>query len=534
MNDDLTFVLVGAGITLLLLLTALSIERRTWQNSLAIKRNEWDKWNQSGRFFLAMLVVAALWTLSFLVLYNTAPANDVVWSVIYAVAQILYFIGFMVMLYFLTRPINWVPKINKTMDPEEMPLIIMAYPVLREDEDTMHTTMLALSRIDYPKDKYRVIAIPNSDDIITIESLKRLQSEFSFLEIMSVPPTTDASWDIVWQNWENNDKAYWFHKGKTRSVTALLPKKTRQLIYLLYNLGDNIGKDWVLSYIDADSLVPANHFKLAATGLKRYDVLQSTNVVGNLLDTWAVTFHALDHISWDNNLYPHMSANGKHPYYVLGKGLFYKADQLIEVGGFNPWITIEDPEVGMRLWTNGKRLGIIAEPLIEESPRTFIGGVVQRNRWICGFHQSLNSPLRDMGMKFWDRLKARLNYVPTALLLVNVIGLPTGAYALYRHIMGTGIFDLWLQILSVVNIVLVLIILLQLYITAWKRTGLVLKRLSQRIWYMVRINPVFLSLYYLMWSLPIINGFVMYLTDRGKVWARTQKFDADRHLVKPR
>jgi len=204
---------------------------------------------------------------------------------------------------------------------------------------------------------------------------------------------------------------------------------------------------------------------------------------------------------------------------------------LIELGGFNPWITIEDPEVGLRLWTNGKRLGIIADPLIEESPRSFMGGIVQRNRWMCGFFQSLASPLGEMGMKFWDRQKARLNFVPILSLSINLLGLPIGIYALYRLADGSGPFTTPVMVLSLVNVALYVSVIGQMYINAWRRTKLVLNSLASRIWYILRINPVFLFLYYLIWAIPIVNGFAMYLANRGKVWVRTQKFDADRRFV---
>jgi cellulose synthase/poly-beta-1,6-N-acetylglucosamine synthase-like glycosyltransferase len=454
------------------------------------------------------------------------------WPVLYVIAQILYLFAFLVMLYFLSRKVNWVDssKIG-TLSFEQMPHIVLAYPVLREDADTMHTTMVSLSRMDYPKSKYRVIAIPNSDDIETIAVLQRLQTEFPFLEIMEVPPTSDPSWNVVWEAWQNNPKAYWFHEGKTKGVRDLPPKKTRQLLYLFYTLVSRRGTDWVLDYIDADSITPPTHFKLAAVGLQRYDVLQSTNVVGNPLDTWATSFHSFDHMCWDGNTYPHMSADGKHPYYVLGKGLFYKARDLYELGGFNPWITIEDPEVGLRYWTNGKRLGIIAEPLIEEVPRTFKGGIIQRNRWMCGFFQSLNAPLKRMGMKFWHRQLARLNFVPTLSLTINVIGLPTGAYALYVFITSWGPFPPWVFVLSLINIFLYIALIGQAYWNAWRRTKLVLSKTSSRIWYMVRVNPLVLFLWYLLWTVPIVIGFGMFLADKGKAWARTEKVDADRRFV---
>jgi cellulose synthase/poly-beta-1,6-N-acetylglucosamine synthase-like glycosyltransferase len=459
---------------------------------------------------------------------------DAIWVPVYIIAQILYFFAFMVMLYFLTRPVNWVDNTKaENLTEEQMPYIVLAYPVLHEDANTMYTTMTALSKMDYPASRYRIISIPNSHDLETIEILKQLQQEFSFLEILEVPPTSDQSWDVVWQAWADNHKAYWFHQGKTRGDTDLPPKKTRQLIYLFYTLVAMQGTDWVLDYIDADSIPPVNHFKSAAAGLQDYDVLQAQNVVGNPLDTWATSYHAFDHMCWDGNTYPHMSANGKHPYYVLGKGLFYKAKDLYDLGGFNPWITIEDPEVGMRFWTNGKRLGIIADPLVEEVPQTIKGGIIQRNRWMCGFFQSLNSPLNQMGMKFWQRQQARLNFAPTLSLAINPFGLPTGAYALYIFITSEGPFPLWVFALSLSNIGLYFVVMGQAYWNAWHRTKLVMKKKSDRIQYMFRVNPLFIFGWYLIWNIPIWIGFGMFLADRGKAWARTLKVDADRHFVIP-
>ena len=51
----------------------------------------------------------------------------------------------------------------------------------------MRTTMIALDELEYPKDRYRVIAIPNSSDRATVAALKNLQMEFPFLELLEVP-----------------------------------------------------------------------------------------------------------------------------------------------------------------------------------------------------------------------------------------------------------------------------------------------------------------------------------------------------------
>lgn len=454
------------------------------------------------------------------------------WVTYYAAAQILYLLSFCVVFYFLSRPINWVDskKVSELSD-DDLPFMVLAYPVLREDVETMHSTLVTLGWTEYPRSRYRIIAIPNSDDHETIAALRGFEAEFDFLEIIEVPPTSDPSWEIVWQAWQENPKAYWFHKGRRRGRRDLPPKKTRQLIYLFYTLVEEMGTDWVLDYIDADSMPPPDHFKIAAAGFKQYDMLQATNVAGNLLDTMPASLHAFDHMCWDGFVYPHMSADGRHPYYVLGKGLFYRAGDLMELGGFNPWIAIEDPEVGMRLWQNGRRLGIVAEPLIEEVPRTIRRGIIQRNRWMCGFFQSLGLPLRRMGMPFWRRMQARLNILPVLSLPVNVVGLPTGIYALYLLWLGQDPFPFWVIILSIVNIVLYVVTMTLLYRNAWRRTGLVLKKTSHRIWYMLRVNPISLWIYNLIWTIPILIGFGMFVADRGKAWARTEKFDRDRWVA---
>jgi cellulose synthase/poly-beta-1,6-N-acetylglucosamine synthase-like glycosyltransferase len=346
----------------------------------------------------------------------------------FVATQVAYLVAFAVMGYFLTRRVNWVDMdLVDRVEPEHYPPILLLYPVLREAEATMRTTFLGLAEIDYPRERYRVIAVPNHDDRATIDSLTRLADEFDFVEVMTVPPTTDESWDVVWEAWDANPKAYWWHLGRGADARHhpdrkrrcdLPPKKTRQLVYAFYNLVAEHGEEgWLLNYIDADSVPPKDHFLAAVAGMQEYDVLQSTNIAGHLLATWPSSWHSFDHMSWDGLIYPHMSANGKHPYWVLGKGLFMRASDVVGVGGFNPWLTIEDPDVGMRLWKAGKRLGVIANPLIEEVPITVRDGITQRKRWIAGFFQSLAAPLRHMGMTGWERFKARLNLVPSLSLI---------------------------------------------------------------------------------------------------------------------
>jgi cellulose synthase/poly-beta-1,6-N-acetylglucosamine synthase-like glycosyltransferase len=454
---------------------------------------------------------------------------------VFIATQVLYTFTLFVDFYFFAHPVDWVDMTEPLDEPhEDWPHIVLLYPVLHELEATMRTTFLALSKIDYPPHRCRVVAIPNSHDTETIASLRRLAAEFDFLEILAVPPTGDPSWQIVWDSWESNPKAYWWHAGKRAGVKDLPPKKTRQLVYALYHISDALRHEpnLVINYIDADSCPPVDHFKGAAVGLRTYDVLQALNVVGNLNATMATSWHAFDHMAWDGYKYPHVSAGGRHPYWVLGKGLFYRAADLIELGGFHPWITIEDPEIGLRYWANGKRLGILESSLIEEVPRTWRQGITQRKRWVCGFFQTLGEPLHHLGLSPLDRLRCWMLFYPCLSLLINLVGLPIGIWAATMYFAHTHLVPAWTFWFAVVNLSLFAIVMLLLYANTWKRTALVCHRWTDRVWYMIRINPISAMIWWLLWTIPLLIGLRMYLRDEGLAWQRTEKIDANKHLIR--
>lgn len=457
--------------------------------------------------------------------------------VLLAVAQILYSLTFLVDLYHFTRPVNWVetsPASGKPIGP--LPFIVLMYPVLNELESTMRTTFTALARMDYPSDRYAIVAVPNSDDHDTIASLQRLKAEFGFLSILETPPTTDRTWDRVWAWWDSNPHAYWWHRGKHVHERALPPKKTRQMIYAFSRLREVYAAegDFLVNYIDADSAPPPDHFRAGAIGLETYDVLQSQNVAGNLNASLAASWHAFDHMAWDGLKYPHLSANGNHPYWMLGKGLFFRSSDLFELGGFHPWIAIEDPEVGMRFWASGKRLGVIEGSLIEEVPETFAEGVTQRKRWVCGFFQSLGEPLDELAFSPTEKIKAWLNFLPCLSLWINALGFPIGVWAIAAWLQDADAIPTWLVWLCVINIACFVFSLASLYVSTWRRTRLVLTRTSDRIGYMLRINPVFILVWWVIWLIPLWLGFWMAIREGGLVWERTRKINANEALIHSR
>jgi cellulose synthase/poly-beta-1,6-N-acetylglucosamine synthase-like glycosyltransferase len=457
-------------------------------------------------------------------------------TVVFVITQALYFLALAIDAYLFSRPIDRVDP-GKIVDTPvaDLPHIVLFYPVLRELEDTMRTTFVALTKMVYPKSKFEVVAIPNADDHETIAALRRLELEFEFLRVLEVPPTSDPSWSVVWSAWWRNPKAYWWHQGRRARNTELPPKKTRQLIYALYHtIEAREGRDFLVNYIDADSAPPPDHLLAGAAGMQEFDVLQATNVAGNLDRSLASAWHAFDHMAWDGLKYRHLSANGRHPYWVLGKGLFFRASDLDDLGGFHPWMAIEDPEVGMRFWANGKRLGIIENPLIEEVPATFARGITQRKRWVCGFFQSLGEPLDRLGFTPMEKLKAWLNFLPCMSLVVNVVGIPIGAWALWTLFEGRQHLPSWTLVLAAFNLVGYALSMATIYVATWRRTKLVLDRRIDRILYMAKVNPLFDTIWWMIWSVSLAIGLRMFLLDDGLIWERTEKIDANHALIRVR
>lgn len=458
---------------------------------------------------------------------------NIIFQFIYTCSQCIYLVALLVDLYIYTRPKDLVDmKEVADLGPGDYPFIILLYPVLREAKATMQTTFESIAKVEYPKDRFRVISIPNSNDLETIESLRELQSLFGFLEIMEIPPTTDPSWDVVWNNWDQNEKVYWWHVGAHAKNRDLPPKKTRQLIYAFYHIAKEFEnrEDFLVNYIDADTCLPTDHFLAAAVGIRHFDVLQATNIAGNLNQTLAASCHAFDHFIWDGCKYLHLTAHGKHPYWVLGKALYYKGSDLLLLGGFHPWIAIEDPEVGLRFWKNGKKLGIIEKPAIEEVPITFMGGITQRKRWVCGFFQTLSEPLTRLGMTPYEKILCWCNFIPCLSLWINTILLPSSVWAFIGYLHGYPCFPFWLVVLSIFNMIAWSVLLLVIYYKIWKRTPLVLGTIKSRLWYLFRINPLVALCWWALWFVPICLGYWMFRGEGGLVWVRTEKNNANAKL----
>ena len=186
----------------------------------------------------------------------------------------------------------------------------------------------------------------------------------------------------------------------------------------------------------------------------------------------------------------------------------------------------------MRFWVNGKRLGIIGNPLIEEVPLNDHARHHAAQALGVRILSELGQPLKLMGMTRWQRLLARMNFLPCLSLAINAVGIPTGVWALWVWAHGASIVPHMDDLARRLQPLGIGPVAVRLYWTTWKRTALVLKRRRDRVWYMLRVNPLSLMIWWLIWLIPLWVGLRMYLRDQGLAWERTEKSDANHSLIR--
>jgi hypothetical protein len=89
-----------------------------------------------------------------------------------------------------------------------------------------------------------------------------------------------------------------------------------------------------------------------------------------------------------------------------------------------------------------------------------------------------------------------------------------------------------ITVLAGFNVVAAAAIIIHNWINSWRVSRLVLDARRSRLLLAFRLNPLFVMLYWLFWVVAIVIGIQMFIRDKGLVWERTEKIDANHDLVR--
>lgn len=269
---------------------------------------------------------------------------------------------------------------------DDLPTIDVLLPAYKEG-NVIHQSIGSIRRANYPQDLVNINILVEPDDDDTRSALDELRDKYEFREITIAPGYNEI---IVPDTYPG------------------MPNKPRAL-----NYGFESTNGEVVGIIDAEDVIDPDLFVHVYSGLidDDRDYVQGILDMVNEGDGWMNTIFRAEYAWWFRWLLPAFHYSG-YPVPLGGTTNFFHRSVLEEMSakryeqygdpwddeqwdwfeqnamdGRIPWDprnVTEDFELGLFLWKEGYRLGLIESVTREESPLTLNGWIRQRTRWQKG------------------------------------------------------------------------------------------------------------------------------------------------------
>lgn len=241
----------------------------------------------------------------------------------------------------------------------DLPLYSVLVPAFHETE-VIHTLVDRLLRIEYPRDRLDIKLLVEADDEETIAALADIDPGDQF-ELVLVPPA------------EPRTKPKALNYGLTLARGELVavydveddpdPLQLRRAAFALSRLGPEVGcLQAKLSY---------------------------NNPNQNLITRWFTIEYAM----WFSYLLPGLASLGA-PIPLGGTSNHFRRSALRAMGAWDPYNVTEDADLGIRMFREGYKVGILESVTYEEANSDFVNWVKQRSRWYKGYLQTFFVHLR--------------------------------------------------------------------------------------------------------------------------------------------
>lgn len=248
--------------------------------------------------------------------------------------------------------IDFTDEEIKNIIDKELPVYTILIPLYRE-EAVIGQIINAMSSIDYPKDKLDIIITLEEYDSPTINAIKEANPPkyFKTLILPDVQPKT---------------------KPKALNVAFLKAKGEFLVIY------------------DAEIIPDTNQLKKAFLAFKKFPEigylqtrLDHYNAEQNIITR---LFNAEFSFYYDLFL-PGLEKLG-FPVPLSGHSTHFRKLALDKIGAWDPYNVAEDCDVGIRLYSEGYKTGILDSFSGEEATSNLTSWIQQRTRWMKGFMQT--------------------------------------------------------------------------------------------------------------------------------------------------
>ena len=301
------------------------------------------------------------------VIFLTFVFNTSAIVIIFGLVALLYFTLMLFKIWIVYNAlsytlIDFTKEEIEAITDEELPVYTVLVP-LRDEAEVIDQIIESMSSLDYPQNKINMIVPLEGYDHATIDAIRRADypQHFKTYILPYVEPQT---------------------KPKTMNVIF------------------NQAKGEFLVIYDAEIIPDADQMKKAYLAFRKYpDIacfqtrLEHYNTDQNLL----TKLFNMEFSFYYDYFLPGLQKLG-FPIPLSGHSTHFRLEALRDIGAWDSYNVAEDCDVGIRLFRNGYRTGIINSISREEAAGDVWGWIKQRTRWMKGFIQTsivhLRYPLR--------------------------------------------------------------------------------------------------------------------------------------------
>jgi cellulose synthase/poly-beta-1,6-N-acetylglucosamine synthase-like glycosyltransferase len=301
---------------------------------------------------------------------------------------------------------------------ELLPKISILVPAYKEEE-VIKNTLDNLFGSDYPREKLEIIVLLEADDKETGEIVEILRkTKYPELRSLVVKETAEP-------------------KGKPRALNQ--------------GLVESSGK--IVGVIDAEDIIESKLFQKVAYRFqdKSIDALMGILDIVNEFDGWRCLQFKAEWGYWFRRYLPSFKKIG-YPLPLGGSTCFFRKRVLEEMGGWDSYNLTEDFDLGLRLYSEGKRIELFDAVTKEEAPRTFWGWLKQRTRWQRGKLQTLRKIIKNPPSSFRKRILMNFLCISSYIELINLTGVGFGIYLLCSGFL----LPFWVWVFACINLAAIL------------------------------------------------------------------------------
>jgi cellulose synthase/poly-beta-1,6-N-acetylglucosamine synthase-like glycosyltransferase len=268
--------------------------------------------------------------------------------------QVCYFINtiFKYLSFFLVTNLKKSDEVQE-IQLTEYPLYTILIPLYKEAKKVVDIVN-SINSLDYPKDKLDVKIIVEEDDYETILALSYLILPI-YYTILKVP--------------------FSFPRTKPKALNYALPKIYGEYV-TIYDAEDQVEVMQLKKAVNYFFVLPENYVCLQAK-------LGIYNAHYNLL----AKFFSIEYKLWFEYFLKGLSHfNMSIP--LGGSSNHLKVKFLRKLGGWDSYNVTEDADLGIRIYQQGYKTGILDSYTWEVAPQRLNSWLFQRSRWIKGFIQT--------------------------------------------------------------------------------------------------------------------------------------------------